>query len=136
MAFLLWTQIDTGSVASAVAFVVAAAALVAGLAAIAAGREGWAFLGTFVAIALGVAGLFLALFPDVMPTSLAERRLASRRPTPSATHYTLKIMTVVAVIFTPVVLAYQGWTYWVFRKRIAVHHIPETTAPSRPLPAG
>jgi cytochrome d ubiquinol oxidase subunit II len=34
-------------------------------------------------------------------------------------------MTVVAVIFTPVVLVYQGWTYWVFRKRIAVHHIPD-----------
>ncbi len=33
-------------------------------------------------------------------------------------------MTVVAVIFTPVVLCYQAWTYWVFRKRIAVHHIP------------
>jgi cytochrome d ubiquinol oxidase subunit II len=37
-------------------------------------------------------------------------------------------MTVVAVIFTPVVLAYQGWTYWVFRKRIAVHHIPQSEA--------
>ena len=33
-------------------------------------------------------------------------------------------MTWVAVIFTPIVLLYQGWTYWVFRKRIAVHHIP------------
>ena len=43
-------------------------------------------------------------------------------------------MTVVAVIFTPVVLVYQGWTYWVFRKRIAVHHIP-TPAPvaDRPM---
>jgi cytochrome bd ubiquinol oxidase subunit II len=135
VAFLLWTQVDTGSVTSGIAFVVAAAALVGGLAAIAAGREGWAFLGTFVAIALGVAGLFLALFPDVMPTSLASG--ASLTTTnASATHYTLTIMTVVAVIFTPVVLVYQGWTYWVFRKRIAVHHIPETTAPSRPLPAG
>ena len=45
----------------------------------------------------------------------------------AATPYTLKIMTVVAVIFTPIVLAYQGWTYWVFRKRISVHHIPEST---------
>ena len=33
-------------------------------------------------------------------------------------------MTIVALVFTPVVLLYQGWTYWVFRKRIAVHHIP------------
>ncbi len=34
-------------------------------------------------------------------------------------------MTWVAVIFVPVVLIYQGWTYWVFRRRISVHHIPE-----------
>ena len=38
-------------------------------------------------------------------------------------------MTVVAVVFTPVVLVYQGWTYWVFRKRIAVHHIPTRRRP-------
>jgi cytochrome d ubiquinol oxidase subunit II len=37
-------------------------------------------------------------------------------------------MTVVAVIFTPVVLVYQAWSYWVFRKRIAVHHIPTAQA--------
>ena len=43
-------------------------AFVAGLLAVPAGREGWAFIGTFVAIALAVAALFLALFPDVMPS--------------------------------------------------------------------
>jgi cytochrome d ubiquinol oxidase subunit II len=36
----------------------------------------------------------------------------------------LKVMTWVAVVFTPIVLGYQAWTYWVFRKRISVHHIP------------
>jgi cytochrome d ubiquinol oxidase subunit II len=126
VAFLLWTQIDTGSVASGISFTLAAAALLGALAAISAGREGWAFLGTFVAIALGVAGLFLALFPDVMPTSLADG-VSLTTTNAAATHYTLKIMTVVAVIFTPVVLVYQAWSYWVFRKRIAVHHIPTTT---------
>jgi len=125
--FLTWTQIDTGSVSSAIAFVAAALALVGGLAALVAGREGWAFLGTFVAIALGVAGLFLALFPDVMPTTLANG-LSLTTTNAAATPYTLKIMTVVAVIFTPLVLLYQGWTYWVFRQRIAVHHIPDPTA--------
>jgi cytochrome d ubiquinol oxidase subunit II len=127
VAFLLWTQLDTGTVGSAVAFVVAAGALVAGLVAVRAGREGRAFLGTFVAIAIGVAGLFLALFPDVMPTSLDDG-LSLTTTNASATAYTLKIMTVVAVIFTPVVLAYQGWTYWVFRHRISEHHIPAPTA--------
>jgi len=124
--FLLWTQIMTGTVASGVAFGLAAVALLAGLYAANAGREGWAFLGTFVTIALGVAGLFLGLFPDVMPTSLADG-VSLTTSNASATHYTLTIMTVVAVIFTPVVLAYQAWTYWVFRKRISTHHIPQPT---------
>jgi cytochrome bd ubiquinol oxidase subunit II len=126
VAFLGWTQLSTGSGASAVAFLLAALALVGGLAAVARGREGWGFLGTFLAIGLGVAGLFLALFPDVMPSTLAGGGLTTTNA--AATAYTLKIMTVVAVVFTPLVLLYQSWTYWVFRKRIAVHHIPETVA--------
>ena len=122
--FLVWTQGDTGSVASGVLFVLAALALLAGVAAAGAAREGWAFLGTFVTIALAVAGLFAALFPDVMPTSLADGTSLTTTNA-AATAYTLKIMTGVAVVFTPIVLVYQGWTYWVFRKRISVHHIPE-----------
>ena len=38
----------------------------------------------------------------------------------ASTEYTLTIMTVVAVIFVPIVLGYQAWTYWVFRKRVTV----------------
>ncbi len=136
--FLLWTQIKTGDVASAVAFVLAAAGPGRpDSSMIRAGREGWAFIGTFAAIALGVAGLFLALFPDVMPTSLSSG-ISLTTTNAAATHYTLKIMTVVAVIFTPVVLAYQAWTYWVFRKRISVHHIPTATlaGETSAVPAG
>jgi len=121
--FLTWTQVQTGGTASAVAFVVAALSLVAGLAAVWQGREGWAFIGTFLAIVVAVAGLFLALFPDVMPTNLVGGESLTTTNA-AATAYTLKIMTIVAVVFTPVVLAYQGWTYWVFRRRLAVHHIP------------
>ncbi|GAB3779572.1 cytochrome d ubiquinol oxidase subunit II [Nocardioides ungokensis] len=127
VAFLFWTQVDSGNLGSALLFVAAAAALVGGLVAVGAAREGWAFLGTFVAIALAVAGLFVALFPDVMPTSLADGTSLTTTNA-AATSYTLKIMTVVALVFTPLVLAYQGWTYWVFRRRIAVHHIPEQPA--------
>ena len=81
------------------------------------GREGWAFAGTAAAIGLTVAALFAALYPACCPP----------RPDPAGTltidnaasaPYTLKIMTWVAVIFTPIVLLYQGWTYWVFRKRL------------------
>ena len=47
----------------------------------------------------------------------------------SSTHYTLTIMTIVAVVMTPIVLCYQAWTFWVFRQRIGVQHIPAETAP-------
>ena len=126
--FLVWTQLETGTTLTAVVFASAALTLLAGLAAAHVGREGWAFVGTFVTIGLAVAGLFLALFPDVMPSS-TDPAFSLTTTNAAATAYTLKVMTWVAVIFTPVVLVYQGWTYWVFRKRIAVHHIP-TTAPA------
>jgi cytochrome bd ubiquinol oxidase subunit II len=121
--FLVWTQAKAGSPGSAVAFVLAALALVSAIYAAWQGREGWAFVGTFATIALAVAGLFWALFPDVMP-STTSAAFSLTTTNASATHYTLTVMTWVAVIFTPVVLVYQGWTYWVFRKRIATHHIP------------
>jgi cytochrome bd ubiquinol oxidase subunit II len=132
--FLVWAQAKTGSVSSAIAFVLAALALLSAIAAAWKGREGWAFTGTFATIALAVAGLFLALFPDVMP-STTSAAFSLTTSNASATGYTLTVMTWVAVIFTPVVLVYQGWTYWVFRKRISTHHIPPATAVA-PLPAG
>lgn len=122
--FMVWIQVKTGDVASAVAFVLAAVALLGALGANLKGREGWAFIGTFATIALAVGGLFLALFPDVMP-STTDAAYSLTTTNAAATAYTLKIMTWVAVIFTPIVLMYQGWTYWVFRKRITVAHIPE-----------
>jgi cytochrome d ubiquinol oxidase subunit II len=121
--FMAWAQIRTGTVGSAVAFVVAAGSLVAGIVAARAGREGWAFLGTFVTIGLAVAGLFLALFPDVMPSSTSVA-YSLTTTNASATAYSLTVMTWVAVVFTPLVLLYQSWTYWVFRKRIGTRHIP------------
>ncbi|WP_182525717.1 cytochrome d ubiquinol oxidase subunit II [Nocardioides dongkuii] len=121
--FLAWTQERTGTPASAVVFVLAALALVAGILSARAGREGWAFLGTFVTIGLAVTGLFLALFPDVMP-STTDAAFSLTTTNAAATAYTLTVMTWVAAIFTPIVLGYQAWTYWVFRKRISVHHIP------------
>ena len=75
-------------------------------------------------------GLFAALFPDVMPSTL-DPAYSLTTTNASATHYTLKIMTGVALVFTPLVLMYQGWTYWVFRRRISIHHIPESGEPQR-----
>lgn len=131
--FLGWTQLHTGSIGSAVLFVVAALALVAAMLAAVLDREGWAFLGTATTLALGVAGLFVALFPDVMPTTLADG-VALTTTNAAATDYTLTIMTITAIVFTPVVLVYQGWTYWVFRHRISVDRIPDLSVPGRVLP--
>jgi len=121
--FLVWTQVMTGNVGSAVFFVLAAGALVAALLAVLKGREGWGFIGTFACLGLAVAGLFTALFPDVMVSSTAAA-FSLTTTNASSTHLTLQIMTGVALVMTPIVLAYQSWTYWVFRKRISVHHIP------------
>jgi cytochrome bd ubiquinol oxidase subunit II len=129
VAFLAWTQGLTGNAGSAVFFVVAAGALVAGLVAAWRGREGWAFTGTMVTIGAAVAGLFVALFPDVMPsTTSAAWSLTTSNA--SATHDTHTVMTWVAVIFTPIVLVYESWSYWVFRKRISIHHIPGGPPPA------
>jgi cytochrome d ubiquinol oxidase subunit II len=121
--FLGWTIAQYGTFAAGVFAVAAALAFVAGLVAARMGRDGWAFAGTAVAIAATVAALFVSLFPDVMPSTI-DAAYSLTTSTASSTPYTLKIMTVVALVFTPVVLLYQGWTYWVFRKRIGVQHIP------------
>ncbi|MFC3347845.1 cytochrome d ubiquinol oxidase subunit II [Streptomyces echinoruber] len=125
LGFLLWTQADRGDGASLVALVVAAAALVAALVANQAGREGWAFALSGVTVVAAVAMLFLTLFPDVMPSTL-NPAWSLTVSNASSSPYTLKIMTWCAGIATPVVLFYQSWTYWVFRKRIGTQHIAET----------
>ncbi|MFD4345113.1 cytochrome d ubiquinol oxidase subunit II [Streptomyces coelicoflavus] len=124
LAFLLWTQADSGDAKSLVALLVAVAALVAALVANQAGREGWSFALSGVTIVAAVAMLFLTLFPNVMPSTLnADWSLTVTNASSSA--YTLKIMTWLTVIATPVVLLYQGWTYWVFRKRIGTQHLAD-----------
>ncbi|MEV0726528.1 cytochrome d ubiquinol oxidase subunit II [Micromonospora purpureochromogenes] len=124
VAFLTWTLSIRSSAAAVVFAVGAALALLGALAAARVRREGWAFTGTAVAIGLAVATLFAALFPNVLPSTLdAAGTLTASNA--ASTPYTLKIMTWVAVVFTPIVLAYQGWTYWVFRKRIGVVNIPQ-----------
>jgi cytochrome d ubiquinol oxidase subunit II len=103
--------------------VLAALFLVGAIALSARVREGWAFTFSGLAIIAAVATLFLGLYPDVMPSTLApENGLTVQNA--AATPKTLGIMSWVAVIFLPLILLYQGWTYWVFRRRIGVEHIP------------
>ncbi|MEV7830762.1 cytochrome d ubiquinol oxidase subunit II [Streptomyces subrutilus] len=122
--FLAWTQAARGDTASLVAAVVAALALLAALGCNLTGREGWAFALSGITIAATVAMLFLTLFPNVMPSSL-DPAWNLTVTNASSSPYTLKIMTWCAGVATPVVLLYQGWTYWVFRKRIGTQHIAD-----------
>lgn len=122
--FLTWTNLMLSEINSRVLVLSVLVALfwVAGMAANFVGREGWAFIFNSVAIATFVSTLFYALYPRVMPSSLgAQFDLTITNA--SSTDYTLKVMTYVAVVMTPLVLMYQGWTYWVFRKRVSASQI-------------
>jgi cytochrome d ubiquinol oxidase subunit II len=73
---------------------------------------------------LAVVSLFAALFPDVMPSSPNPANSLTIANA-SSTDTTLTVMTWVAAIFLPLILLYQAWTYWIFRKRVTRAHIPE-----------
>lgn len=125
---VVWLAIIHAGTGTLVSWVLAGAAAVIFLAALAQARrgsEGRAFTGTFLTIALAVASLFVALFPDVMPSS-TDAAYSLTTTNASSTDYTLTIMTWVAAIFVPVVLAYTAYTYWTFRRRVSGHHIPVT----------
>ncbi len=128
--FLLVSQLDTGKPATWATAGAAAVALLAGIAAAIRGREGWAFLGTAVAIALAVVTLFGNLWPDVLPSTTADA-YSLTVDNASSTHYTLTVMTWVAAMFTPIVLAYQTWSYWVFRRRLTRETIVPAARPGR-----
>jgi cytochrome d ubiquinol oxidase subunit II len=97
--------------------------LVAGLSVLAAGlylgrdQYGSAFIGTVIGIVFTTITLFRGLYPRVMVSSL-NPDWSLTIANASSSEYTLKVMSIVALIFVPIVLLYQGWTYWTFRKRI------------------
>ncbi|MFI7439980.1 cytochrome d ubiquinol oxidase subunit II [Nonomuraea indica] len=95
---------------------VAFAGMLGALLATVAGRDGWAFTASAVAIVGFAAALFTSLWPNVMPALDPANSLTVTNA--ASNPYTLTVMTWVAGIFTPVVLGYQAWTYWVFRRRV------------------
>jgi cytochrome d ubiquinol oxidase subunit II len=119
IAFLAWAQALRGDTVSVVVTIAAIVAFAGGLVANVLRREGWAFVGTTLAIGLAVVSLFVALFPDVMPSTLDPGSTLTIVDAASSA-YTLKAMTIITAIFMPLVLLYQGWTYWVFRQRVVV----------------
>ncbi|MEZ5211002.1 cytochrome d ubiquinol oxidase subunit II [Gordonia sp. PP30] len=125
--FLLWTQLAYGKDWTWALVVIGALAAVGVVIATNLRREGWAFLGTAIAIAATVGLLFGSLYPYVMPSTLGSDQGLTIMNS-SSSQYTLVIMTWAAVIMTPIVIGYQAWSYWVFRKRLSIDDVPETPA--------
>jgi cytochrome bd ubiquinol oxidase subunit II len=116
--FIVWTLAMPGN--GSLAWLPAAVAVLAALFAVwqvGRGRDGLAFAATSVTMAAVVVTIFVALYPRVMVSSLGSASDLTVSNTSSAP-YSLKVMTVAAAVLFPVVLAYQGWTYYVFRRRV------------------
>jgi cytochrome d ubiquinol oxidase subunit II len=107
--------------------VLLAAAVVAAAAAWLQGRkgnEGRAFLAVGVFLLCGAISIFGAVFPVVLPSTL-DPAFNLTVSNASSSDYTLGLMSIVACVGLPLVIAYQAWTYWVFRRRVSAAHIPE-----------
>ncbi|MCR2812643.1 cytochrome d ubiquinol oxidase subunit II [Microbacterium sp. zg.Y1090] len=132
-AFLIWTVFNAAAAGSPLLMLSIACAVIAAVLLIASAvanlrdREGWAFGFGAGTVVFAVLTLWLALFPNVMPSTI-DPAFSLTIENASSTDYTLTIMTWAAVIFLPLVLLYQGWTYWVFRKRVTRVEIEKAAA--------
>jgi cytochrome d ubiquinol oxidase subunit II len=119
LAFAIWTHVTSSST-----FFLNPVELLAVLAAIAtiwlvhSRSDGFAFAASTVTMAACIVSIFTGLYPNVMVSSTNTAYNLTMHNTASGA-YSLKVMTVVVVIFLPFVLAYQTWTYYVFRRRIS-----------------
>lgn len=120
--FLLWTVLSSGSLVVACIAAAAAVSLIASYCANLGSREGWSFALMALTIVFAVLSLFASLFPDVLPASNDPAHSLTVFNA-SSSSYTLTVMSWTAVVFLPLILAYQGYTYWVFRKRLSRNHI-------------
>jgi len=116
--FLVTMALVRSTPTSLVLSAVGAVALVVAVLCAARGREGRAFALMAVTIAAVVLAMFTAVFPDVMPATNDPANSLTVANASSGT-YTLTVMSWVALVCIPLVLAYQAWTYWVFRKRVS-----------------
>jgi cytochrome d ubiquinol oxidase subunit II len=82
------------------------------------GKEGLTFISGGLVIVLATVMVFSGLFPRLMISTL-DPSYSLTIYNASSSPYTLRVITIVAGIFLPIVLAYQGWTYWIFRKRLS-----------------
>ncbi|WP_062072336.1 cytochrome d ubiquinol oxidase subunit II [Demequina sediminicola] len=123
-AFAIWTQIAYSVTWTWAVVAVAAVSLL--LTWLFVNKESWgkAFATNAITIAGAVVLIFGSLYPDVMPSS-TNPAYSLTIDNASSSDYTLMVMTWVAVVLLPIILIYQAWSYWVFRRRLSLDHIPE-----------
>lgn len=121
--WVLYLQLTAGKPLSWALTAVAVVAAAAAWALLKAGYEGRGFAALAIFTALGISAIFLALYPNVLPSTLNEVHHLTISSA-SSSDYTLTVMSWVGLFGVPVLLIYQSWTYWVFRKRLTVEHIP------------
>ena len=120
--FAVWTQLEHGKPWTWAMVALAAGGLLAVGPLIRVGRELAAFFATSLTV-IGVSVLlFGALFPNVLNATDPARSITIEAA--ASSHYTLVVMSWCLVVLLPLVMIYQAWTYWVFRKRISAAQIP------------
>jgi cytochrome d ubiquinol oxidase subunit II len=130
--FIIWTHVTASS-----AFFLNLIELTAILAVIAAvwlvyeHRDGFAFTATTVTIAACIGSIFVNLYPNVMVSSTSAAYNLTVRNTASPP-YALKALTIVVIVFLPLVLIYQAWTYYVFRRRVSRSEFQPAPEPGTP----
>jgi cytochrome d ubiquinol oxidase subunit II len=134
---VIWTRAVAGGadVPDPVQIVAVVAVTFAARLAVSAGHDGWAFSASALAIAATVGSIFINLYPNVMisSTNAAYNLTVSNSASGS---YALKVMTIAVVIFFPVVLLYQGWSFHVFRARVKAPPAPDAIQAPPPAAAG
>ncbi|MGB0121763.1 MAG: cytochrome d ubiquinol oxidase subunit II [Solirubrobacterales bacterium] len=127
--FLIWTlaRQDTLNVLTLITALAATGCFLLA-SAYARSKPARAFAGTAAGIALYFTTQFIDLFPNTMISSLNSAYDMTLNFS-SSSNYTLVVMTVVAVLLIPLVLLYQGWTYWVFRARLSSEDFGDIKTP-------
>jgi cytochrome d ubiquinol oxidase subunit II len=132
LGFVAWTHVSSGggTLLNPVEFGAVIAALAAAWFA-RDGRDGWAFTASALTMAAAVLAIFVDLYPRVLVSSISPAFDLTVRNTASG-GYSLKVMTVVALIALPFVLGYQAWTYYVFRRRLRADGSGAPVRPASP----
>jgi cytochrome d ubiquinol oxidase subunit II len=139
--FIIWTHVTASTTFFLnVIELLAILAVIAAVCLVYARRDGFAFTATTVTIASCILAIFTDLYPNLMVSSTSQAYNLTVHNAAS-TPYSLKAMTVVVVVFLPLVLIYQAWTYYVFRKRVSAGDFrppapsPEVAPEPEPRPA-